>query len=292
MDMEELNKTQLILLALLVSFVTSIATGIVTVTLMDQAPPGVTQMINRVVEKTIQVSGPEGETKIVTQETIVLEGDRIKTLVQDSVPSMVVFYLEDENGIHDVRNGFVVSSDGIVATDPSVVPLIEGGGIKARYAGMSYDVSLVGSNTDAACVRLTLASSSDESVPVEFKPLSLAQEGAVSLGSTIVGVDVAGDPEVLSGIVTRLERSVSGEGEEESVHRIHTDIGRPIDGGPILLLDGTVAGIGIGTGGALVASPASSIVTLMDARVQENQETESEVQGVSTSSGEVAPVLP
>ena len=54
--MEHLTKHQLILLALLVSFVTSLATGIFTVSLMSQVPKGVTQTINQVVEKTIQVA--------------------------------------------------------------------------------------------------------------------------------------------------------------------------------------------------------------------------------------------
>ena len=47
MDIKDLNKSQLILLAILLSFITSIATGIVTVTLMQQAPSSVTVPINR-----------------------------------------------------------------------------------------------------------------------------------------------------------------------------------------------------------------------------------------------------
>src|SRR5437868_14630698 len=64
--MEDLCKHELILVALLVSFVTALATGIVTVSLMGQAPQGVTQTISKVIERTIQVAAA-GDTNTNTK---------------------------------------------------------------------------------------------------------------------------------------------------------------------------------------------------------------------------------
>jgi len=71
MDVKDLNKTQLILLALLLSFVTSIATGITTVTLMEQAPSSVTVPINRIIKQTVE--------KIVPVDT----GPKVQVLSED-----------------------------------------------------------------------------------------------------------------------------------------------------------------------------------------------------------------
>src|SRR3989338_10938680 len=94
MEIEKLNKTQIILLTLLTSFVTSIATGIVTVTLLEQAPPVVTQTINRVVESTIEKVIPSQGTSVVTKETtvVVKEDDLIaKSIENDSLSLARIF---------------------------------------------------------------------------------------------------------------------------------------------------------------------------------------------------------
>lgn len=54
MQIEELSKAQLILLTILVNFVMSVATSIMTVSLLDQASPVVTQAISRVVDRTVE----------------------------------------------------------------------------------------------------------------------------------------------------------------------------------------------------------------------------------------------
>lgn len=126
MDIKELNKSQLIMLAIFLSFITSIATGITTVTLMQQAPPSVTAPINRVVQQTVdKIEQVEGKT--VTQTVIVKEED----LVVDAISKnqSAVFTLSKQGyDLNDapiqipIGRAFAVSTDNVVATDANLIP--------------------------------------------------------------------------------------------------------------------------------------------------------------------------
>lgn len=121
MDIKDLNKAQLILLAVLISFITSIATGITTVTLMQQAPPSVTTPINRVIRETVekiqQVEGkPTVRTIVVKEEDLVVDAIAKNKSAVFGVSKEIV----DEAGrLVEVSagRGFALSKDGIVAAD-------------------------------------------------------------------------------------------------------------------------------------------------------------------------------
>lgn len=126
MEMKDLNKSQLILLAVLLSFITSIATGITTVTLMQQAPVSVTAPINRVVQQTIEkIQQVEGKT--VTQTVVVKEEDLIVSAIAENKEAVFSITKDgyDANGNKaeiPEGTGFIVSSDGILVADAALVP--------------------------------------------------------------------------------------------------------------------------------------------------------------------------
>lgn len=125
MDMKDLNKSQLILLAILLSFIISIATGIVTVTLMQQAPSSVTVPINRIIRQTVEKIVPS-EGKNTVQTIIIKEEDLVVDAIakNESAIFSITKEIQDIDGkIIEISagRGFVVSNNGIVVADGSLV---------------------------------------------------------------------------------------------------------------------------------------------------------------------------
>src|ERR1035437_6158780 len=126
MDIKELNKSQLILLAVLLSFITSIATGITTVTLMQQAPSSFTAPINRVVQQTVEkIQQVEGKT--VTQTVIIKEEDLVVDAIAKNKSATFAITKENQDMYGktievSVGKGFAISTDNRVVADGALVP--------------------------------------------------------------------------------------------------------------------------------------------------------------------------
>lgn len=118
MEMKDLNKSQLILLALLISFVTSIATGIAAVTLMQQAPTSVTTPINRIVKQTVE--------KIVQVDSKAqpLSEDQQKLLedLKAIKPLTVSLFLKGEKEDKILGTGLFLGQDKVVISSVILEP--------------------------------------------------------------------------------------------------------------------------------------------------------------------------
>ncbi len=267
--MESLNKQQLILLALLVSFVTSIATGIVTVSLVNQAPPAVTQTINRVVEKTIErvVTEPSKQAAAaITKETVVVKAD---DLVIESIEKNTgsIVRIKEATGDGDTRQesfaalGLIVSPDGIIVSDISVAYR------KTDAAGVAIGESYLGVLPDGKRVALNIVSSDQAAGLVFFQPFLQDREKgtirftppqfgsvALKLGQAVVALGGDEGNAVSTGIIanlvikTRVE--IGGAAGEKETALIKTDI-RSADlvlGSVLLNLSGEVIGVNAGAG--------------------------------------------
>lgn len=124
------------------SFIISIATGIITVAMLQVAPETVTQTVNKVVEHTIEriVSGTStavtaGPTVTnVTKEVTVYakEDDLVVSAVEKNQPRIALIYTKGTaSSSAPQATGFVVSRDGLIATEPQ--SLIGSGALAESY---------------------------------------------------------------------------------------------------------------------------------------------------------------
>jgi len=271
MDIEELNKTQIILLTLLVSFITSIATGIVTVSLVNQAPPVVTDTIHKVIEKTIErvVPGEQKATIIENTKTIVIsDQDFIINAIESNSESLVRVFSSVKNkdgsdGEDDFAGlGVILSTDGEIMMDNS--NLSKTGEYFIYFDDLKIKLEIIGNlpENDIVLLKVQLPESETETENLVFKSIKLADSDILKLGQSVISLGGEKSNVVLTGIVSNLKRdkvpietSVVDEEiieqNEEDVEKeskiiiieIETNLHSQLPMGLLIDLDGDVIGV-------------------------------------------------
>lgn len=241
--MEDLNKTQLILLTLLVSFMTSIATGIITVSLLQEAPQSVTQTINRVVERTIeQVAPATGSTEIKTKEVVVVkEEDLVIDAINKNSKSLV--RIRDNALVNGVSPfyaiGILLNKDGIVLSD--------------RRENISNTTTYTATLSDGTSFLMKVTAIDDNAGIVFFTivknpKVQIGAEGAIfadkdlQLGQSVIAIEGEEKNVVSTGRVISFNYSDS---EQKNISIVETDINPKTFtfGGPLVNLSGEIVGL-------------------------------------------------
>lgn len=209
MDLEHLNKSQVILLTLFVSFVTSIATGIVTVSLMNQAPPQVAATVNHIIERTIeQVSVPIQAATPTAVKTIVIKDDDLAAQSIAAVQKSIIRIVASSSPELLVARGIIVDSSGIALSDQgSFNPSLEYKAILPDGSLVPITLRSTGTSTPIAEINLHIATST------KLAAATLADPGKLQLGQSVIRIGGSGADTVGVGVVARLPQAALREVE-------------------------------------------------------------------------------
>lgn len=229
MDVKELNKSQLIMLALLLSFVTSIATGITTVTLMQQAPSSVTVPINRIVRQTVEKIVP-GEIKNTVETVVVKEEDLVVDAIaknQTALFSVSKEIIDDTGKTVEISEGkgLAINTDGIVVVDASSAS--DKGIYYVKNNSGKFKADFVSTNK-AGFSFIKIGSSLDEKNKLAFTVPTFGDLGKMKVGQKII---VLGSS--ISSFIFDGSKDLKLSGAKSNA------------GAPVLDLDGNVLGIAL-----------------------------------------------
>jgi hypothetical protein len=239
MDLEQLTKHQIVLLTLLVSFVTSIATGIVTVSLMDQAPKSVTRVINQIVEKTVETVTPtsQGAAVVTTQKTVVVKEDDLAAQSIAKVQKAIIRVVA-KGGKELVARGVIIDSKGTAVTDMSALVNSSATDFEAiLYSGERVPLTILKPASSSPIALLSLAVGTSTG----WTPAAVGDSSKLQLGQSIIRIGGVGSDTVGNGVIASLPKLDDG-----SQVVVEASVSAATPGSILITLFGEIIGITTG----------------------------------------------
>ncbi|MFA5997488.1 MAG: serine protease [Candidatus Paceibacterota bacterium] len=243
--MEHLTKAQIVLLTLFVSFVASMATGIVVVTLMEQAPDPVTQTITKVVERTIEKITPTFVEKTTTKTVVVKDEDLMVAAIDRNIKSTIALRTTvGEGGVLAAGVGVIVSSDGLVITDNWNFGL---GDLYTTISGVQYRLDVLSNNKSNSLGLAKLVPVTATSTPA-FTAVTFGNLDSLKLGQTSIVIGGRDGKTITPGLITSLDTHMVTDKDTKVETKVLDNIGistrlsATSNGAPIINLSGEVIG--------------------------------------------------
>lgn len=244
MNIEDLSKAQLLLLTVLVNFVVSVATAVLTVSLLDEAPMNVTQTVNRIVDRTVEtISTPiQVATTAVRPTPEAPSGEQLLTsAISASVNRTALIYRNSAStvplvhGVYLPRQRAVATVTGI-ATLPREVMVVfaNGESSAASLSKQGGGIAIYGFSDNATLPDAPATN------PVPAAELKAGQ----------TAIAITSDRAALTGIVSKVDSA-----------GVNTSLTNIPPGSAAVNLSGSVIGIQGLTPGLLI--PTDAITTLL-----------------------------
>lgn len=240
-DIEHLTKSQIVLLTMLVAVVSSTATAIVTVSLVEQAPPEITQTVNRIVERTVERIVPTEvpvEVRSNPEVAVVKEGDLIAANAEKNVKYMVRLYAGSSTSTASIRGiAVVVKREGVFITDGSLATAGE------KFTAQAYDgttfsvVPLETTSSSSPFLYLKVVDSS--TTPASFPVPTFFDPNTIRLGATAFSLSGKERPAISIGFI----RDLIPEKQGGKVIATTMNAEDTLFGSPIFLASGELIGI-------------------------------------------------
>ena len=236
MDLENLTKHQIVLLTLLVSFMTSIATGIITVSLMDQAPPGVTKTINQIVEHTVQTVVPSSQgaatATATTVKTVVVKDDDLAAQSIGSVQKSII-RIVGKGDDQLIARGVIVDVKGGAITDKESLDSSSFNSFEAILSdGERVPVSISQGQNASSSIELLQV---QVGTSTGFAKAPIVDPSKLQLGQSVIRIGGTGTDVVGEGIIAALPIKNSDE--------LQASVTTATPGSIIMTLFGEVVGL-------------------------------------------------